>query len=180
MEVSTKKIIVETLMDLLVIQARSVLKKIQNTFEFKMKTTFELNTILTSTLDSNEYTIDETDDAATIGMQQTRITIKAGTESANQYFILKDFLKTEKNLVAELNEIKIGSMFKITNNTNKETIYFVLPKSIQVKKIPTFTADTIDIFCIPENNPLSKVVLGKRINDSFIFKNTTYTINKII
>ena len=83
--------------------------------------------------------------------------------------ILKKQLLSIKLIKNNKKKISLGSLVK-TNNYN----YFI---AVSVDK---FNFKGNDIYCISQNTPVGKALIGKKVNETFSFNNTKNIINEII
>ena len=83
--------------------------------------------------------------------------------------ILKKQLLSIKLIENNKKKISLGSLVK-TNNYN----YFI---AVSVDK---FNFKGNDIYCISQNTPVGKALIGKKVNETFSFNNTKNIINEII
>ena len=83
--------------------------------------------------------------------------------------ILKKQLLSIKLIKNNKKKISLGSLVK-TNNYN----YFI---AVSVNK---FNLKGNDIYCISQNTPVGKALIGKKVNETFSFNNTKNIINEII
>lgn len=83
--------------------------------------------------------------------------------------ILIKQLSTIKSIEKNKKKISLGSLVK-TNNYN----YFI---AVSVDK---FNFKGSDIYCISQNTPVGKALIGKKVNETFSFNNTKNIIKEII
>ena len=83
--------------------------------------------------------------------------------------ILKKQLLSIKLIENNKKKISLGSLVK-TNNYN----YFI---AVSVDK---FNFKGNDIYCISQNTPVGKALIGKKVNETFSFNNTKNIIKEII
>ena len=83
--------------------------------------------------------------------------------------ILKKQLLSIKLIKNNKKKISLGSLVK-TNNYN----YFI---AVSVNK---FNFKGNDIYCISQNTPVGKALIGKKVNETFSFNNTKNIIKEII
>ena len=83
--------------------------------------------------------------------------------------ILKKQLLSIKLIKNNKKKISLGSLVK-TNNYN----YFI---AVSVNK---FNLKGNDIYCISQNTPVGKALIGKKVNETFSFNNTKNIIKEII
>ena len=83
--------------------------------------------------------------------------------------ILKKQLLTIKSIENNKKKISHGSLVK-TNNYN----FFI---AVSVGK---FNFKGSDIYCISQNSPVGKALIGKKVNETFSFNNTKNIIKEII
>ena len=83
--------------------------------------------------------------------------------------ILKKQLLTVKSIENNKKKINLGSLVK-TNNYS----YFI---AVSVGK---FNFEGNDIYCISQNSPVGKALIGKKVNETFSFNNTKNIIKEII
>ena len=82
------------------------------------------------------------------------------------------------NIGEEYNGTRHNIGFEILNELTKE-----YGKNFEVSRyahISKFNFKGNDIYCISQNTPVGKALIGKKVNETFSFNNTKNIINEII